>query len=458
MREGVPDVPVSHATIDAEGRLIAADPAIMALNDHVGGSIGAAFAVPPLATAARLARRLGVIVSRQVMVADADANLDLWVRAQREGDAVRLVVSGWREVRLPAEPNVSGHAFERVDADLRWETDAALRLTYVSIAAGKRLGIDALGELGKPVTSLFAFDEDMDGQLPILDALARRQPLTGQAARVRTTGQAVVLSATPRPADGMAFAGLLGTARIAEVEAAAAATTLSEDFAAGLDKALRAPLARIIATADTINAAAEGPVQQDYADYAGDIAHAGRHLLGLVDDLVDLQAVERPDFVLPSEAIDLADVARRAAGLLSVRASNAGVAIARPLPAVSVPARGDFRRALQVMVNLIGNAIRYSPDGAVVTVTVADDGPRVVAVVDDQGKGINRDDQARIFEKFERVDTSEPGGNGLGLYIARRLARAMGGDLTVQSAPGEGARFTLALPADAPGDKDQHQA
>ena len=69
------------------------------------------------------------------------------------------------------------------------------------------------------------------------------------------------------------------------------------------------------------------------------------------------------------------------------------------------------------------------------------------AIVADQGKGIAVEDQARIFGKFERVDASEPGGNGLGLYIARRLARAMGGDLTVESAPGEGARFTLTLPA-----------
>ncbi len=74
------------------------------------------------------------------------------------------------------------------------------------------------------------------------------------------------------------------------------------------------------------------------------------------------------------------------------------------------------------------------------------DGDRAVLVVADQGKGIAIADQARIFEKFERVDPSEPGGSGLGLYIARRLARAMGGDITVDSAPGQGARFTFTLP------------
>ncbi|RZM21285.1 MAG: ATP-binding protein, partial [Sphingomonas sp.] len=115
---------------------------------------------------------------------------------------------------------------------------------------------------------------------------------------------------------------------------------------------------------------------------------------------------------------------------------------------VRVPALGDFRRVLQVLVNLVGNAVRYSPRGSQVIVTVTRTQSHAVVVVADKGKGVAPEDQVRIFEKFERVDPSEAGGNGLGLYIARRLARAMQGDLTVESAPGEGARFVLTLPAD----------
>jgi signal transduction histidine kinase len=98
------------------------------------------------------------------------------------------------------------------------------------------------------------------------------------------------------------------------------------------------------------------------------------------------------------------------------------------------------------MVNLIVNAIRYSPEGGSVWIRAAEEGDRVGIVVADQGKGIAQADQERIFEKFERVDPLEPGGTGLGLYIARRLARAMGGDIAVDSAPGQGARFTFTLP------------
>jgi signal transduction histidine kinase len=218
-------------------------------------------------------------------------------------------------------------------------------------------------------------------------------------------------------------------------------------FNARLERVLRGPLGRIIANADSIHAGADGPLDPHYADYAADIASAGRHLLGLVDDLVDLEAIERDDFAVEAETIDLADVARRAAGLLSVRAADAGVTIDRTDTQRPLPAVGEFRRTLQIMVNLIGNAVRYSPRGGTVWLRLQQEGDRAVAIVADQGRGIAVADQARVFEKFERIDPSEPGGSGLGLYIARRLARAMGGDLTVDSAPGAGARFVLSLPA-----------
>jgi signal transduction histidine kinase len=90
--------------------------------------------------------------------------------------------------------------------------------------------------------------------------------------------------------------------------------------------------------------------------------------------------------------------------------------------------------------------VRYSPRDSAVTIEVERRGDRALARVADRGKGIAPEDQARIFGKFERVDPSEPGGSGLGLYIARRFARAMGGDVTVASAPGAGAAFALTLP------------
>ena len=445
---------VAHAVVDAEGQLVSAEPAIASLNLRAGGREGAPLAVPGLATVARLARRLGIVVSRGVTVADADADLRLWVRAQPEGETVRLAVSGWQErspVRLPLDQTAEAD-FTAAGAEWRWETDAALRLTFVSIEAGARNGFHALTMLGQPLTRLFVLGDGGDAGLPILDALARRKAFTAQPATLRGSGKAVVLSASVRQDARGAFAGFIGAVRTPP--APAEPPPLTESFTAGLDRALRRPLGRIITHADSIATQGDGPVEPAYADYAADIASAGRHLLGLVDDLVDMQAIERPDFAPPAEPIDLADVARRAVGLLRVRASDSGVAIAAPPLDESAPAVGDFRRALQILVNLVSNAVRYAPRGSTVTVAVRRAGAMAEAIVADGGKGIAPADHARIFDKFARVDASEPGGNGLGLYISRRLAHAMRGDLTVESAPGDGARFTLTLPADAARDED----
>ncbi|OYY90000.1 MAG: PAS domain-containing sensor histidine kinase [Sphingomonas sp. 28-66-16] len=453
-----PQLPVVRGVVGYDGRLVEADLRLHDLNLRAGGAIGAPIAVPPLATLVRLARRLGILVSRSIVAADGDDDIEMWVRAEPDpaADVVRLAISGWktRTAWQPtADEDVRARDFLRSAAAWTWETDAALRLTQISIIAGARHGFDSQALLGQPLTRLFILGEADTGMFPILGALAMRQRFDDQPAMIRETGRPVLLSATPRLNASGGFAGLVGATLMvdpvdkpATTGVAVTRSGLPEAFSERLDRALRAPLGRIIANADSINAKAEGPLRQDYADYAADIATAGRHLLGLVDDLVDLQAIERPDFVVAAEPIDLADIARRAAGLLQVRAAAANVRIDRPPLDEALPATGEFRRTLQILVNLIGNAVRYSPDEAMVWIRAERDGPMAAVVVADQGRGIAIEDQARIFEKFERVDTSEPGGSGLGLYIARRLARAMGGDVTVDSAPGQGARFVLTLP------------
>jgi signal transduction histidine kinase len=434
---------IAHGVVDADGRLTQADDALLGLIMRAGGGLGQTVAVPQLATLARLARRLRVPISRGVLVADRDADIELFVRAQADGAGVRLSVAGWRE-RQPWRPTDDRTRFDMLlaDSEWRWECDAALRLGAVSIEAGARHGFDAVGLLGRPITDLFGFEPDEAERLPILDALADRRPFSAQPAKLRPSGAPVLVSALVRRDPAGEFAGFAGGVRFVPKPASDAAPSIASTLGDRLERALRRPLGRIIANADSIGAQAEGAIGADYLGYAADIAGAGRHLMALVDDLADLEAVERPDFAPVIEPIDLADVARRAAGLLSVRAADAGVKMIRPGPDERAPVRGDFRRVLQILVNLIGNAVRYTPGGGTVTVEV---GPGARVVVSDTGKGIDPEDQARVFEKFERVDPLESGGSGLGLYIARRLARAMGGDLTVESRPGEGARFSLTL-------------
>jgi signal transduction histidine kinase len=445
------DLPMAEssvARVDSAGRLTMADPRLFALQQRAGASIGDPLAIPPLASMARLARTLGILVSRTVVVAEGDNDFDVWVRARPDGDAVVLSVGGWtrRPQRAPwLVPQGEDVAPPMGPSETwTWSTDAKLRLTALSF------GDDML--IGQPLTRVVRLIENDAGDLPIIDAIAEGRDLVEQrAVRRDAPDREILLVATARRDERGQFIGFDGRGipsdEAAVDEPTAPQSQVDPAFSGRLDKALRAPLARIVANADSIRAQTEGPLRRDYADYAGDIASAARHLLALVDDLGDLQAVEQTDFKAEIEDIDLADIARRAAGLLQVRASDRKVRIDRPDEGETLPARGEFRRVLQIMVNLIGNAVRYSPEGSMVWLRTERDADSAVLIIADQGKGIAEADQARIFEKFERVDPSEPGGSGLGLYISRRLARAMGGDIVVDSAPGQGARFVLTLPA-----------
>ena len=444
--------------VDAEGRLIEADRELAGLQLRAGGEEGGVLALPQIATLARLARRLGIVISRAVIVADTTSDFDLWVRAQPDGDTVELSILSWTE-RPPRKPVDAPEAereadFLRAAADWIWEVDEGLRFTSLSPAAAAAVGRAPRDFVGQELTRLFRLIEGEQGTFPILAALAEQRRFDNQAAEIRGVGKdRYRLGAVPLIDGAGRFSGFRGSAtRIFEpapTATAAAADLTPEANALGerLDKALRAPLDHIIANAETISAQPEGPLRKDYAGYATDIASAGRHLLALIDDLVDLQAIERPDFAPETDDIDLADIARRAAGLLSVRASGVNVRLDRPPEDETLPATGEFKRVLQIVMNLLTNAIRYSPDGGQVWIRTDREGDLAAIVICDQGKGIEPVDQERIFDKFERVDPSEPGGTGLGLYIARRLARAMGGDIAVDSAPGQGARFTFTLPA-----------
>jgi signal transduction histidine kinase len=437
--------------LDNSLRLIEAEPKLLALHRRAGGVEGGPLAIPSIAALARLAQRLGIVISRAVIAADGERDLDLWVRAEPDGEGIALSVTSWSE-RPPQAPaafpeNQREADFLRAAADWVWEADQALRFTSLSPTAAAAIGKGTAELIGKQLTRLFRFLEGEDGALPILSALAEQRRFDDQIAELRGTRARYRLAGVPLIDGAGRFAGFRGHATSIVAHEAELEPEDAPAFGRRLDQALRTPLDHIIAQAETLGAQKEGPLSSDYAGYATDIASAGRHLLALVDDLVDLQAIERPDFAPEAEEIDLADVARRAAGLLSVRAASRDVKVDRPADDEAVPARGEFKRALQVLVNLLTNAIRYSPEGGMIWVRTEAENGIASVVIADQGKGIAPEDQARIFDKFERVDPLEPGGTGLGLYIARRLARAMGGDITVDSAPGQGARFTFTLPA-----------
>jgi len=242
---------------------------------------------------------------------------------------------------------------------------------------------------------------------------------------------------------------LVHDAPVAGDEAVAAPTpTPTRLIGSALAPVLCQPVARIIANAETIRTRLAGPLREEYSEYAGTIASAGQHLAAMLDDLADLEVVETPGFTAARERVDLADAAARAAGILGVRARNREIALVVTGERGAAVASAEFRRVLQILINLIGNAIAYSPAGSTVTIAAEalPDG-RVTVSVADQGPGITPEQAARIFDKFERLGRDKDGGSGLGLYISRRLAEAMEGSLTVGTAEGGGALFLLELSA-----------
>lgn len=460
---------VVRGRVSADGRLIAADPSLLAIQAEAGGAPEGPLAVPALAQLVRVARRLGVTIARPVVIGGAERDLSLWVRLKPGADGVDITIINQQEGE-PAraadpDPRVLDVQAELMRDGWTWQVDRQLRFHVVS-GSGQDPG-HPLPEIGAALPAYFRLTEELGDEaagsadpLPMLTAMASSRPFAGQRAVLRADASMVYrLAGLPLFDAGGNLAGYRGKARLveghrpapshrAEDMASPQPAAYSPAFSRKLDNALRQPLGRIIANANTISGQLQGPLRADYASYAADIAAAGRHLLELVDDLSDLQAIERPDFSAAREEVDLADLARRAAGLLKVRAAERNIAIEPPVLGERAVAVAEYRRVLQILVNLIGNAVRYSPDGSHVWVRVDEDAgaDTVSAIVADQGRGIAPEDQERIFARFERLVPEDNLGSGLGLYISRRLARAMGGEITVESALGQGARFTLTLP------------
>jgi signal transduction histidine kinase len=448
---------IIRGRVDRAGALISADAPLLRLQQRAGSGLDKPLALPHLARLVALAQRLHRDISRPLYAADDHSDIHALIRIVPDADGANLEISDWRTrpVTLPQVPAIADAA--AVPQSWTWECDPQLRLVALRAALDAPAIPD--GWEGRSLSELFELQPDEDGRFPVLRALARQSRFEGQ--RVQAAGMAMNLSGEALFDATGHFTGFRGLAIVAEGEVAAepkAAAALVDpafgslplsdpQFGRRIDGALRGPLSRIIATAETISGQFDGPIRADYARYAGDIAHAGRHLLGLVDDLADLQNIERPGFKAARDEIDLGDLARRAVGLLGMKAEEKGIRIDAPRTDDKAPATGEFRRVLQVLLNLLGNAIRYSPENSQIWIRVDREGDRAMVTVADQGQGIDADQQAVVFEKFERLGRTDSGGSGLGLYIARRLARAMDGDLTVDSAPGQGARFTLSLPA-----------
>lgn len=424
--------------VDGSGRLVAADPALERLQVEAGSQIGASVALPQLAAVVRVAQLLRIPVSRRVLAAGREQDVDMWVRAVPEHDQVALTIEQWssRPASSPRLAAIVPAEHEMLAPEkLTWAVDEQLRLSAIAPALAERLSVGPAEAAGQPLTKLFRLEEGESGDMPLLDALAARQDFAGQLVRVRNGGAQLVLSGSVVLAPDGAFAGFEGSAAMDAATPVAARPTLD----AAIQTALRSPLDKIVESAREMRETPPGEVSEEYAAYASDIATAAHHLLSVIRSLG-----EQPQSAGGS-LVDLVELTSEAIGLIETAAKERSILLGVQ-PARKLSANGESRSVVQILVNLIGNAVRYAPKGSSVTVSFEQGGGGCKVHVADQGPGISPADQERVFEPFQKG--SEGGeGSGLGLAIARRLARSMAGEIELKSEPGAGSRFTLTLPA-----------
>jgi signal transduction histidine kinase len=222
-------------------------------------------------------------------------------------------------------------------------------------------------------------------------------------------------------------------------------SALRADFVSLVSHELRSPMAAVIGAARTLQERWRELSPEQRASFLALISDETARLATLIGDVLDTSRIEAGTFTYSFSDVDLADLVRETVAAMSLGQDEVSVVAQAPdtVPAV----RADRERLKQVLMNLVENAVKYSPAGGEVDVRAWADNGLVLVAVEDQGPGIPREQQGLIFEKFGRANVGggKPG-SGLGLFIARSIAEAHGGSLMVRSAPGQGSTFTLELP------------
>ncbi len=226
------------------------------------------------------------------------------------------------------------------------------------------------------------------------------------------------------------------------------------EFIDNLSHELRTPLTTVSLLAETLSREAEGPdvvLPSKMRDRIGKIEVETGHLVQMVNELLDLSRIESGGTLALVDGLDMGRLAAQSAERLRLFADRQGLTLRIEAPDGLPAIRGDAARLGQVVVNLVHNAVKFSPDGGEIVVRASHDGTNVVTSVQDHGVGIPRDAQDRVFERFYKVDRARlraeaGGGTGLGLAIARHVVEQHGGRIWVDSAEGSGSTFSFAIP------------
>jgi signal transduction histidine kinase len=226
------------------------------------------------------------------------------------------------------------------------------------------------------------------------------------------------------------------------------------EFLANMSHELRTPLNAVIGFSEVLLERMFGEVNPKQEEYLTDILSSGKHLLSLINDILDLSKIEAGRMELEAQPFDLPGALDNALTLIRERAARHGLKLEVTVDPRLGEVKGEERKVKQVLLNLLSNAVKFTPEGGKISIAAhLKDGMAEVSVAD-TGVGIAQEDQEAIFEEFRQVGTDyarKREGTGLGLALARRLVELHGGKLWVQSEPGQGSTFTFTLPVSAHG-------
>jgi signal transduction histidine kinase len=218
------------------------------------------------------------------------------------------------------------------------------------------------------------------------------------------------------------------------------------EFLTMVSHEFRTPMTSIITFTELLLDSAAGQVNQEQHEYLTDVLESSQRLLHMINDLLDISRLEAGKIKLFREALDIKDLARDAERTVRLLAERKGQCLKLCLPDRMPLVEADGLRVTQVLLNLLGNAVKFAPEGGRISVTARVVGPFLEVAVTDTGPGIDPSDHKRIFEKFSQAKRNRPEGTGLGLPLARSLVELHGGQMWVESELGAGATFRFTLP------------
>ena len=221
------------------------------------------------------------------------------------------------------------------------------------------------------------------------------------------------------------------------------------EFLANMSHELRTPLNAVIGFSEVLQERLFGELNEKQADYVNDIHTSGKHLLALINDILDLSKIEAGRMELELTEFNLPAMLETALMLIRERATRHGIALTLDVAPGLDTLHGDERKLKQVMLNLLSNAVKFTPDGGSIGVRARAAGEGVEISVTDTGVGIAPEDQAAVFEEFKQVgkdSARKAEGTGLGLALTKKFVELHGGTMRLESAPGRGSSFTISLP------------